>query len=143
MPIATGVGDGTVTHELVSCPGGFVKIRRLTYGEKMKRKSFMSKMKLNTDSSAGNRAERRSKQAQAFSAELDMMNEEVTQFEFAVSILDHNLTYLIDPANPESEAMLNFKNPEHVKMLDGNVGEEIDDLITNHNDWESGEDEGK
>lgn len=141
MPIATGVGNATKRVDLQSCPGGFVVIRRMTYGEKMVRKSFLSKVKIGSET--GNRAERRSKSAQAFSAELDMMNEKVTEFEFNVSIVQHNLTYLVDENDPNSETPLDFKNPQHIKMLDGNIGEEIDEAITEFNDFENDENTGK
>lgn len=143
MPIATGMNKPPEKKDLVSCPGGYIKIRRMTYGEKMHRKSFMSKMKVSAEAGSGNRADRRSKQAQAFSAELDMMNEAVTQFEFATSIVEHNLTFLRNPEDVSTETPLDFTNPDHVKMLDGTIGEEIDDIITNFNDWESDDEVGK
>jgi hypothetical protein len=142
MPIATGLGDDRKRFDLQSLPEGYVVIRRMTYGEKMMRKSFLSKAKINSDG-GGSRADRRSKSASAFSAELDLMNEQVTQFEFANCILDHNLTYLSNPNDPSTETKLDFRIPGHVKMLDGRVGEEIDELIEDYNSFEVDEEVGK
>jgi hypothetical protein len=117
----------------------------MTWGEKMHRKSFMSKVKIGQEAASGNRAERRSGAAQAFSAELDMMNEQVSAYEFSVSIIDHNLEYKVGTNDDGTDqlAKLDFKNPAHLKMLDGTIGEEIDDLITNLNDFENDPDTGK
>jgi hypothetical protein len=145
MPIATGTSNKGTRHDLKSLPTAYVVIRRMTWGEKLHRKSFMSKVKLGQEAT-GNRAERRSKSVQAFSAELDMMNEAVTQYEFGVSIVEHNLEYVVG-MEPDGEtpivAKIDFKDPDQLKMLDGRVGEEIDDLIQEMNDFEADEETGK
>jgi hypothetical protein len=139
VPIATGLGTATGERfELKSLEGGFVVLRRMSYGERMTRKSFMSKVKLQQELS-GSRAERRSKSAQGFMAEMDMANEAVTAFEFSVSIVDHNLEY--DDRGVVKK--LDFTNSAHVKLLDGRVGEEIDELIVDLNELDDNDEVGK
>jgi len=143
MPIAVAVvSDEGERFDLKSCPGGFVVLKRLSYGQKMLRRSLLSKAKMQTGG-GGNRAERRAKSNQGFMAELELMNEKVNLFEFANCIIDHNLEYLANPEDKSSVALLDFTKPEHVKMLDGRVGEEIDELINDLNNFEEDEETGK
>lgn len=142
MPIATGINGETERFELTSCPGGYVVLKRLTYGEKMFRKSLLGKATIQ-GGGGGNRADRRAKRNSGFAAELELVNEKVTAYEFANCIVEHNLTYLLNQGDPGSETPLDFKNSVHVKMLDGRVGEEIDELITEYNSFESDEDTGE
>jgi hypothetical protein len=143
MPIAVAViHDDGEKFELSSIKGGFVVLKRLNYGQKMSRRGLLSKAKMLTGG-GGNRAERRAKSNQGFMAELELMNEKVTFFEYANCIVDHNLEYLTNPDDKSSVAKLDFTNPEHVKMLDGRVGEEIDELINDLNNFEEDEETGK
>lgn len=141
MAVASNDGVGE-RFELKSLPGGYVVLRHLTYGQKMSRRSLLSKAKMMTGGGS-NRAERRAKANQGFMAELELMNEKVTYFEFANCIVDHNLEYLTNPEDKSSVAKMDFTNPEHVKMLAGNVGEEIDELINELNNFEEADDTGK
>lgn len=142
MPLATTPIGGTEKFDLKSLPGGFVELRRMTHGEKMTRRGLLSKAKMETGTS-GSMRERRSQSSKSFTAELELMNEKVTCFEFARCIVSHNLTYLVNPDDTTSEAPLDFRNPDHVRMLDGRVGEEIDELITDFNNWDVDVEEGK
>lgn len=128
--------------DLSSVKGGFVVLKRLSYGQKMLRRGMLSKAKMQTGGS-GSRSERRAKNNQGFMAELELMNEKVTLFEFANCIIEHNLEYLSNPDDKSSIALLDFTKPEHVKMLDGRVGEEIDELINDLNSFEEDEETGK
>jgi hypothetical protein len=116
-------------------PDGFVVLKRLSYGQQMFRRSLLSKAKMETGG-GGNRRDRRDKAKQGFTAELELMNEKVTLFEFAHCIVDHNL----QDVNGEK---LDFQNPDHVKVLDGRIGGEIDDLISDLNNFEAEDDTGK
>jgi hypothetical protein len=137
MPIAVAVssGDGERFELQSAPPDGYVVLKRLSYGQQMFRRGLLSKAKMETGGS-GNRADRRDRAKQGFTAELELMNEKVTLFEFKNCILDHNL-------EDENGQRLDFGNPEHVKKLDGRVGGEIDDLINDINNFEAGEDTGK
>lgn len=143
MPIAVATENlEGERFDLASIKGGFVVLKRLSYGQKMLRRGMLSKAKMQTGGS-GNRAERRAKGNQGFMAELELMNEKVTLFEFANCIIEHNLEYLANPEDKSSIALLDFTKPEHVKMLDGRVGEEIDELINDLNSFEEDEETGK
>ena len=137
MPIATGVSDDRKMIKLKSLPEGYVVIRRLTWGEKLHRKSFMDKVKVNSDG-ASNRSK-----ASNFSTEINMMNEEVTKFEFTTCIVEHNLEYNAGTEEVPDIRLLDFRIPAHIKMLDGNVGEEINDAIEEYNNFEAEEETGK
>lgn len=134
MPIATGINAKTQRFELKSLPDAYVVLRRLTYGEQMTRKDFMSKISM---TGGGSRNDRRARQAQEFKAELDLANEKVSSYEFANCIMEHNLEW-DDNGTPR---LLDFKNPAHVKMLDGAIGQEIDELINDFNNPEGATDE--
>lgn len=137
MPIAvqSNTGEGERFDLRSAPPDGFVVLKRLSYGQQMFRRSLLSKAKMETGG-GGNRRDRRDKAKQSFTAELELMNEKVTLFEFGNCIVDHNL----QDANGEK---LDFRNPEHVKILDGRIGEEIDELISDLNNFEAEEDTGK
>jgi hypothetical protein len=136
MPVATSAGNPTQRFELKSLPGGYIVLRRLDFGQKMFRKSLLAKPKLETSS--------KSRRQSGFVAELEFLNDKITQYEFATCIIEHNLTYLVNPTDGiASEARLDFTIPDHVKMLDGRVGEEIDDLITDFNNFDGDEEAGK
>lgn len=137
MPIAVS-RDSTEGErfELKSAPpDGFVSLKRLSYGQKMFRQSLLAKAKMEVGG-GGNRAERRAAANKSFTTELELINEKVTLFEFSNCIIDHNLEDL-------NGQKLNFSNPEHVKMLDGRVGEEINDLINDLNNFEADDETGK
>jgi hypothetical protein len=138
MPIAVAVsgGEGERFDLQTAPPDGFVVLKRLSYGQKMFRRSLLSKAQMKTGGGGNNRAERRAQANQGFMAELELMNEKVTLFEFQNCITDHNL----QDANGQK---LDFGNPEHVKMLDGRIGEEIDELINDLNNFEADEETGK
>jgi hypothetical protein len=137
MPIAvqSNTTEGERFDLRSAPPDGFVVLKRLSYGQKMFRRSLLSKAKMETGG-GGSRRDRRDKAKQSFTAELELMNEKVTLFEFAHCIVDHNL----QDVNGEK---LDFRIPEHVKVLDGRVGEEIDELISDLNNFEEEDDTGK
>ena len=139
MPLATGSNNVEGEKiDLQSCKDAFVVLKRLSYGQQMTRRGLLSKAKMITDTN-GNRRDRQQRAKSGFTAELELMNEKVTLYEFANCIVDHNLEYEEDGQIRK----LDFRIPEHVKMLDGNVGQEIDELITDLNNFEAGDDTGK
>lgn len=121
MPLA--VTRTTERHELQTVPGGYVVIRRLSHGEKQERRSFNSKMEMQAEN-------RRN-----LKAEIDMFNANAENYELARCVVEHNLTYM----NGEEEAPLNFKDPAHLRMIDGVVIEEIGTLIDKMNNFEDDE----
>src|SRR5687767_474871 len=99
MPRAT-VSKDTERFELETLPGAFVELRRLSYGEKLRKDAEASKMRFATagDSKGG------------IDAEVAMINVAVQQREFALCIVNHNLTKA-NPKDPSLDVPLVFANP--------------------------------
>lgn len=118
MPRATTTGNETERFDLKTCPGGFVVLRRLTYGEYLKRRQMASNMSV--------RAEKGQKD---FEGVMELVNQKVTEFEFANCIVEHNL-------EDDDENILDFANPVNIRMLDPRIGEEISTRIDEMNQYE-------
>lgn len=120
MPIATVI-DSQQRFDLQTCPEGYVIIRRMTFGERLKRTSMMSKMTMEMpDRRSGNNNP---------TAEFEMFQEKVTAWEFSNLILEHNLT-------DEKGTLLNFKNVADVQRISSQIGDEISRRINEINDFE-------
>lgn len=123
MAVATIV-ESEVRFSLNSCPpDGFVVIRRMTYGERLRRQGMMSKMRMDMGDrkTGGNPV-----------AEFEMFHEQVSAWEFANLVVQHNLT----DANNKP---LNFKNVADVHRIRGQVGDEITQYINKINEFEEEE----
>jgi hypothetical protein len=127
MPRATSTGTSTERYDLKTLPpqegeeGGYVVLRRMTYGEFMKRRNM-----------TGLRFEQHGKQGmQGF---LDMVNSKVTEYEMSICIVEHNL-------EDDNGNLLDFKKPQHIRQLDPRVGEEISTLIDKMNQFDDEDDE--
>lgn len=119
MAVATIV-DSTERFDLKSCPpDGYVVIRRMTYGEKLKRQSMMTRFKM----------EMGRKNTDANVMDVDLDQEKVSMWEFANLVVEHNLT-------DESLKPLNFKNMADIVRLGPVVGEEIQKRIDELNSFE-------
>jgi hypothetical protein len=117
MPRAT-VNKNELEHKMLkSLPEGFVDLQRMSYGEKLARQGMTSKMRI-TASKGKN-----------FEGELDMLQKEVSYYEFAHCIVDHNL-------EDERGQKLDFRQSYNVDALDGKVGEEISTYISEMNNFE-------
>ena len=121
MPNAVGNND-TERHPLKSLEGGFVELRRMTYGEYVKRRQMLSGMRL----------EGKGKNAEAV---MQLANEKVTQFEFAKCIVDHNL----EDGNGRK---LNLKSPKDFSRLDPRIGQEIGNRIDDMNQFQDEDEDG-
>lgn len=123
MPIGTNI-DETETFQLKSLPpDGFVTLKRMSWGDKLKRQGMVSKMQVET--------RRGSKEVRG---ELDMMAEKTALFDFATCVVEHNIT-------DASGRQLNFRDPSDCAALAGRIGEEISTYIDKMNNFEE-EDEG-
>jgi hypothetical protein len=91
----------------------------MSYGEKMTRQAEAAKMKV-----LAQRGKNKS-----FEGEMNMMNEKVRIFEFTRCIVEHNL-------EDELGNKLDLGNPDHVRKLDGKIGEEIDKYIGEMNNFD-------
>jgi hypothetical protein len=135
MVLATASQD-TIRHDLKSLAGGYVEAKRLTYGQKIHRKS-MSTMKM---VSAG--------KSDDFEGEMKLANEEATLYDFQHCIVEHNLeeelpvAAVSGPEGPDSPNMrkLDMSNIQDIRKLDPRVGEEIETFLNEINNYD--EDEG-
>lgn len=122
MPIAT-VTDESVKKELKSCPpDGFVVIRRMTFGESLKRREMMASIAMQMDGKKG----------EGNKMQMDILQEKTALWEFANLVLDHNLT-------DAQERRLNFKLPADIMKIRGQVGDEIQQYINELNSFEDNE----
>ncbi len=117
MPIAV-VLNTEEKFELKLLEGAYVTIRRMNYGESLKRQSMATKFFIDG-----------SQNSKDFKGELDVQQETVTLWDFANLVTDHNLT-------DENDKPLNFKNVADVKRLDGALGQEIGKYIDDFNRFE-------
>ena len=121
MPFA-GTSVETVRRELESLEGGFVILRRLTYGQKLQRKN-MTKLAIDMNS-----------KSKDLKGELEMASREATLQDFKNCIVDHNLF-----KDAEETVKVNFANQMDVEFLDPRIGEEIEKYIDEINNFEETE----
>jgi hypothetical protein len=123
MPRATVDLSSTERYELKSCPpDGFVVLKRLNYGDKLRRQDIYMQMQMRIDSKGS-----------AGDLSMSAAAEKVAQFEFARCVVDHNL-------EDESGRKLDFKSPADVIRLDPRIGEEINGYLTEMNNFDQGDD---
>lgn len=118
MPKAT-VSTETTRHNLVTLPGGFVDLRRLSFGEKQARTDMAMKMAFQGGG------------GEAASAVAEMSAAEVAFFEFSRCIVDHNLS-----RDEDETDLLNFTKRADFEQLDPRVGDEIDQQISVMNNFD-------
>lgn len=118
MPKAVANVVETERHDLKSLEGAFVELKRMTYGQSVQRRAMM-KLSLTG-------------KGKSFAGEMAMASEEITRFEFAHCIVDHNL-------ENEDGSKLDLSRPVDFAALDPRVGQEIEALISEMNDIEDEE----
>jgi len=121
MPFA-GTSIEVSRHELKSLPGAWVDVRRMTYGQKLERQNML---KLGIEMNS------RSKDVKG---ELAMANKEATYLDFKNCVVDHNL--FKDEAETQK---INFASRMDVDLLNPRVGEEIDRILNELNNFEEGD----
>lgn len=115
--------------ELKSCPpDGFIKLRRMTYGEWLHRADITMKIQLELE-------EKRSRSKGPQLAEVSAKNEAVTMYEFTKCVVDHNL-------EDASGNKLNFSDRRTLDMIDPRVGNEIGDYINQLHETFTEDDQG-
>lgn len=117
MPVATII-NAQDEFLLKTVEGGRVVIRRMSWGEKLKRQGMITGFKMDM---GGKRDDMK--------AEIDIFQEAVSHWEFANLIVEHNLT-------DANDRPLNFKNISDQDSLDPRVGEEIQRYIDDLNAFE-------
>jgi hypothetical protein len=123
MPRATAQVAETTRHELKTCPGGFVELRRMTYGQVVERRALM---KLSVTAKKGQKD---------LAGEMAMANAAITQYEFRHCIVDHNL-------EDDNGQKLNLSSSVGFSSLDPRIGQEIEKRIGEMNNFEEEDDEG-
>lgn len=124
MPLAVTSQEGE-RHDLKSLPGAYVVLRRLTYGQKLKRLEVSSKMTVAMGRGKGDAK-----------GELDMLQFAATFFDFQRCIVEHNLE------KDENGNLLNFGQQADFLVLDPRVGDEIAKLLDKMNNFEDDDDSG-
>lgn len=107
--------------DLKSLEGGWVELRPMTYGQFLKRRDMAMKMSVGGQAIGRGLAQEK--------IDLDIIQEAVTRYEFSICVADHNL-------EDENGRKLVLSKEEDFNKLDPKVGQEIDQLITERNQWE-------
>lgn len=118
MPLAT-VTQEAQKFDLKTCPGGYVKLRPLNYGELLKRRDGASRMSMQQQVQQGRR---RRQGTEDQKIDFELMQEWTRQYEFSRCITDHNL-------EDETGARLDFSNAMAIRNLDPKIGAEIERLV--------------
>jgi len=108
MPKAT-VSIEPERKDLESCPGGFVVLKRLSYGQFLARQDMSMEMKFGNKNSDSQ-------------GDITLMQRRVVAYEFANCIIEHNL-------EDSNGKLLNFKDPNALSSLDPRIGNEINKYI--------------
>src|SRR5690606_37547980 len=95
MPRATVDLTEVVRRDLKTLPGGFVELRKLSYGQTLQRQSLLT-LRMIRDAET--------KTSDTVKSEINMANLEVTSFDFTHCIVDHNL-------EDENGKKLNLSSP--------------------------------
>jgi len=134
MPRAT-VLKTTERKDLTTLPaadgveGGWVELRRLSYGEKLQKDAEAMKMRFAMGDSMKDKTD--------INAEVSIVNEIATLLEMQRCVVRHNLTTPVDPNDEtKGERPIDFNKWSDMRELDPRVGEEISILIGEMNDFE-------
>lgn len=119
MPKATANVQEAERHELKTCPGGFVALRRLTYGQKLERKAMASIAS----------AESQGRGSKNMKMQIAMVNEQATLYDFTHCIVDHNL-------EGDDGQKLDLTSVNVIRLLDPRIGEEIEQAMDKINNFE-------
>lgn len=124
MPRATVDLNPEDKVDLKTCPGGYVVLKRMTYGQKLERMKHVSKLQVEM----GGRG-------RSTRGEMQVMQKASTLYDFKMCIVDHNL-------EDENGTKLNLGIERDVDRLDPRIGEEISNAIDKLNNFED-EDNGE
>lgn len=116
MPVVV-VTNELKHYDLKSAPGCYVKVKEMSYGQKIQRTGLTGAMKVLKDTKSD------------YAGELAMETSKITEWDFANLIGEHNLE--IAEGVP-----YNFANRDHLKKLPASVGDEIGKYIDEVNSFE-------
>jgi hypothetical protein len=117
MPRAT-VSMAPVTYNLLTCPGGWVKLRRMSYGELLTSQDMAYQVSVKESKDGGDP-----------DMGVNVTQAKILEYQFKTCILDHNLTN-------ESDQKLRFDSAEAVHMLDSLIGQEINAQLEKMHRWD-------
>lgn len=120
MPFA-GVEDDPIRYDLKTVPGGYVKLKRLSYGDKMRRLEKTMKQSM---------VQKKGQKEQRVDVDLTITQAKISDFNKCV--VEHNLTYIRNG----QEVPLNFQGSDILDLINGRVAEEIDGYIDELNSYE-------
>lgn len=124
MPKAS-ISNENVRYDLKTCPDGFVELRKMNYGQKLKRNQIAMDMTVK-QGGKGKDAE----------ASIGIMQVEVALFEYRICVVEHNLF------EDDAETIaLNFKDSKVLDILDPRVGDEIGKYIDEMNNFDEEDDD--
>lgn len=116
MPVAVVTNTQSDKIPLITAPpDGYVVVRRMNYGEELKRSGMAAKLLMSS-----------TKDSKDFQGQIDMQTEEVAFWDFANLVVEHNM-------QDADGRLLNFKNRADVVKLSGAVGKEIGQIIDDFN----------
>jgi hypothetical protein len=103
--------------ELKTVHSGYVKVREMSYGERIYRSNLTGAMKLLKDTKSD------------YAGEIAMETSRLTEWDFANLIVEHNL-------DKAEGVPFNFKNAGDLKLLPARIGDEIGKYIDQVNSFE-------
>jgi hypothetical protein len=109
-------------YELKSCPGGFVTIREMSFGERMVRNAKQGKMKV-------------LKKSTEFAGEVEMALAALTKWDMSNLVMDHNL-------EDENGTKLDLSSGRDLEKLASRIGEEIGKYIDEVNNFDDEDESG-
>lgn len=121
MPKAV-VSQDTERFDLKTLNGGFVVLRRLSYGEMLRRRDMMQTMRQTESVEASTNGKKEGGDVEAV-----FHVSKVTHFNFSRAVEEHNL-------EDEDGRVLNFASVADIAKLDPRIGGEIEDLIIDMNE---------
>lgn len=132
MPVATANLEPEDPKPLKTCPGGWVILRRMTYGQKLDRMKHVGKLSVDMRG-----------KGKGTKGEMEMLQKGSTIYDFQACIVDHNLEKNIGTEEHPNIVPLNLKTMVDIDALDPRIGEEISSLIDELNNFETEEGDGQ
>jgi hypothetical protein len=117
MPKAFVQRDETTHFDLESCPDGYVKLRKFTYGEHIKHNQMTSSMRMKAN------------QDNSFDAEMDLTSFDAVQYQLSKCVVEHNLE------KDDNGNLFDFSRAADIEILDPKIGGEIQQYISKMNEF--------
>jgi hypothetical protein len=106
------------TVDLRTCPGGFVELRRMTYGELMTSQDLAYQIQMKASEVDPDAPE----------MGLNITRMAIIEYQLKTCVMNHNL-------EDEAGRHLDFRQSRDCHLLDANIGQEINDAIEKMHNW--------